>query len=114
MFKDTSTSRVAEDVLTVGQTLSILCQDFNSQISHRKYFYQSNKLLKNAVCLFIILLLVIVIIMMITIIVISYYRDNNITFALYLIIIMIILENIKQDQFFPYIKDLESQWKNKS
>eukprot|EP01038_Epipyxis_sp_PR26KG_P008133 gene8133-11011_t len=42
-------NRTAEDVLTVGQALSILCQDFHSQISHRKYFYQSSTLLKNAV-----------------------------------------------------------------
>ncbi len=46
---DTSNRGGTEDILTVGQALSILCQDFNSQISHRKYFYQSSKLLKNAV-----------------------------------------------------------------
>jgi SpoVK/Ycf46/Vps4 family AAA+-type ATPase len=42
-------SATAEDILTVGQALSILCVDFNSQISHRKYFYQSSKLMTNAV-----------------------------------------------------------------
>lgn len=45
---DTST-RYSDDVLTVGQTLSILCQDFNEQIAHRKYFYKSSSLLHNAV-----------------------------------------------------------------
>lgn len=44
-----NTNRVAEDVLTVGQSLSILCPDFHSQIAHRKYFYQSSRLLMNAI-----------------------------------------------------------------
>ncbi len=42
-------NRVAEDVLTVGQALSILCPDFHTQIAHRKYFYQSSRLLMNAI-----------------------------------------------------------------
>lgn len=42
-------SRIAEDVLTVGQALSILCPDFHSQIAHRRYFYQSGRLLMNAI-----------------------------------------------------------------
>jgi SpoVK/Ycf46/Vps4 family AAA+-type ATPase len=45
---DTSRS-LAEDVLTVGQALSILCPDFHSQIAHRRYFYQSGRLLMNAI-----------------------------------------------------------------
>lgn len=45
---DTS-SRVADEDINVAQALQILCHDFNLQISHRKYFYQSSKLLKNAV-----------------------------------------------------------------
>lgn len=44
-----SSARMPEDVITVGSTLSILCQDFNSQIGHRKYFYQSSSLMKNAI-----------------------------------------------------------------
>lgn len=44
-----SSNRVAEDVLTVGQALSILCPDFHSQIAHRRYFYQSSRLLMNAI-----------------------------------------------------------------
>lgn len=46
---DTGHTRMADDSITVGQALSILCHDFNLQISHRKYFYQSSKLMKNAV-----------------------------------------------------------------
>lgn len=42
-------NRAAEDVLTVGQALSILCPDFHTQIAHRKYFYQSSRLLMNAI-----------------------------------------------------------------
>jgi SpoVK/Ycf46/Vps4 family AAA+-type ATPase len=38
-----------DDVLTVGQALSILCPDFHSQIAHRQYFYQSSRLLINAI-----------------------------------------------------------------
>ena len=45
---DTS-NRVSDDIITVGQALSILCQDFHTQIANRKYFYQSSRLLKNAV-----------------------------------------------------------------
>ena len=44
-----SAHRVAEDVLTVGQALAILCPDFHSQIAHRNYFYQSSRLLMNAI-----------------------------------------------------------------
>lgn len=44
-----SSNRVAEDVLTVGQALSILCPDFHSQIAHRRHFYQSSRLLMNAI-----------------------------------------------------------------
>lgn len=46
---DTGHTRMADDSITVGQALSILCHDFNLQIAHRKYFYQSSKLMKNAV-----------------------------------------------------------------
>ena len=44
-----SNSRLAEDVLTVGQALGILCPDFHTQIAHRRYFYQSGRLLNNAI-----------------------------------------------------------------
>jgi len=42
-------NRLPEDVLTVGQALSILCPDFHTQIAHRRYFYQSGRLLSNAI-----------------------------------------------------------------
>lgn len=38
-----------DTTISVGQVLSILCQDFNSQIAHRKYFYQSSRLMANGV-----------------------------------------------------------------
>ena len=34
----------ADDSTSVGQALSILCQDFQTQVAHRKYFYRSGKL----------------------------------------------------------------------
>lgn len=40
-------SRVVDDVVTVGQALAILCQDFHAQISHRKYFYRSGRLMSH-------------------------------------------------------------------
>ena len=35
---------IADDSTSVGQALSILCQDFQTQVAHRKYFYRSGKL----------------------------------------------------------------------
>lgn len=45
---DTSSQPIADDVISVGQALSILCQNFHKQISSRRYFYQNSKLLSNA------------------------------------------------------------------
>ena len=45
--------RSPDDVLTVGQTLSILCQDFNSQISHRKFVFF--KTLSNKIIFFVLI-----------------------------------------------------------
>ena len=42
-------SRYAEDMANVGQVLSILCQDFRTQISNRKYFYRSGRLISNGI-----------------------------------------------------------------
>jgi hypothetical protein len=42
-------SSVRTDDLSVGQALSILCQDFASQIASRKYFYKSSKLMHHGV-----------------------------------------------------------------
>ena len=42
----------AEDSTSVGQALNILCQDFHSQVGHRKYFYRSGKLVRYATVLF--------------------------------------------------------------
>ena len=39
-----SPSPSADDSTSVGQALSILCQDFQTQVAHRKYFYRSGKL----------------------------------------------------------------------
>jgi hypothetical protein len=38
-----------EDIPTVGQVLSILCQDFKTQIANRKYFYRSGRLLSHGI-----------------------------------------------------------------
>jgi SpoVK/Ycf46/Vps4 family AAA+-type ATPase len=37
-------SRVVDDAVNVGQALAILCQDFQTQVANRKYFYRSGKL----------------------------------------------------------------------
>jgi hypothetical protein len=37
-----------DDSTSVGQALSILCQDFQAQVAHRKYFYRSGKLVSRA------------------------------------------------------------------
>ena len=42
-------SQYVEDACTVGQALSILCPDFNSQIVARRFFYRSGKLLSNGI-----------------------------------------------------------------
>lgn len=42
-------SQYAEDACTVGQALSILCPDFNSQVIARRFFYRSGKLLSNGI-----------------------------------------------------------------
>ena len=39
-----SPSPSADDSTSVGKALSILCQDFQTQVAHRKYFYRSGKL----------------------------------------------------------------------
>lgn len=39
----------ADSCISVGEALSILCGDFKSQIQHRRYFYQSSKLLLRGV-----------------------------------------------------------------
>jgi hypothetical protein len=41
--------RYAEDMANVGQVLSILCQDFRTQIANRKYFYRSGRLISNGI-----------------------------------------------------------------
>eukprot|EP01035_Chromulina_nebulosa_P017063 gene17063-22575_t len=46
---DSSASNRIDEGVTVGQALSILCQDFNLQIANRKYFYKSSKLMSNAI-----------------------------------------------------------------
>ena len=38
-----------EDMANVGQVLSILCQDFRTQIANRKYFYRSGRLISNGI-----------------------------------------------------------------
>jgi hypothetical protein len=43
------TGRAVDDVLTVGQALAILCQDFKTQVANRRYFYRSGKLLSNGI-----------------------------------------------------------------
>lgn len=42
-------SRVVDDVVTVGQALAILCQDFQTQVANRRYFYRSGKLMTNGI-----------------------------------------------------------------
>ena len=37
-------SRTIDDVISVGQGLAILCQDFQIQVANRKYFYRSGML----------------------------------------------------------------------
>lgn len=39
----------SDPTISVGDALSILCADFRSQLTHRKYFYQSSRLLRNGV-----------------------------------------------------------------
>ena len=38
-----SGSRTIDDVISVGQGLAILCQDFQVQVANRKYFYRSGR-----------------------------------------------------------------------
>jgi hypothetical protein len=40
---------IVDTSISVGEALSILCQDFKSQLTHRRYFYQSSCLLANGV-----------------------------------------------------------------
>jgi SpoVK/Ycf46/Vps4 family AAA+-type ATPase len=40
---------IVDSSISVGECLSILCQDFRSQLTHRRYFYQSSCLLVNGV-----------------------------------------------------------------
>jgi SpoVK/Ycf46/Vps4 family AAA+-type ATPase len=40
---------IVDPSISVGEALSILCQDFRSQLTHRRYFYQSSCLLVNGV-----------------------------------------------------------------
>lgn len=35
------TTRTIEESISVGQALAILCQDFQTQVANRKYFYRS-------------------------------------------------------------------------
>ena len=42
-------SRVVDDVISVGQALGILCQDFQTQVANRKYFYRSGRLMSNGI-----------------------------------------------------------------
>jgi hypothetical protein len=44
-----NSSRVSDDSTSVGQALGILCQDFQSQVAHRKYFYRSGKLMTHGI-----------------------------------------------------------------
>ncbi len=46
---DQGTGRSYDESMTVGQALSILCQDFKTQIANRNYFYRSGKLLSNGI-----------------------------------------------------------------
>ena len=42
-------NRVVDDAVTVGQALSILCENFQSQVSKRMYFYKSGRLIKHGI-----------------------------------------------------------------
>lgn len=42
-------NRVVDDAVTVGQALSILCDNFQSQVSRRMYFYKSGRLIKHGI-----------------------------------------------------------------
>jgi hypothetical protein len=44
-----ATSRVVDDVISVGQALQILCQDFQTQVANRRYFYRSGRLMSNGI-----------------------------------------------------------------
>ena len=44
-----SGSRIVDDTTTVGQALAILCQDFQTQVANRKYFYRSGRLMTNGI-----------------------------------------------------------------
>lgn len=46
---DSSSTRPDGDGISVGQALSILCLDFQTQIQNRKYFYKSSKLMSNGI-----------------------------------------------------------------
>ena len=38
-----------DEVITVGQALAILCQDFQTQVANRRYFYRSGRLMTNGI-----------------------------------------------------------------
>ena len=38
-----------DDSVTVGQALAILCQDFQTQVANRRYFYKSGRLMTNGI-----------------------------------------------------------------
>lgn len=42
-------NQMIDDVCNVGQALSILCEDFSAQVTSRKFFYRSGKLLSNGI-----------------------------------------------------------------
>jgi hypothetical protein len=42
-------SRIVDDSTNVGQALAILCQDFQTQVANRKYFYRSGRLMTNGI-----------------------------------------------------------------
>jgi hypothetical protein len=41
--------RIVDDSTNVGQALAILCQDFQTQVANRKYFYRSGRLMTNGI-----------------------------------------------------------------
>jgi hypothetical protein len=44
-----SSSRSIDDVISVGQALAILCQDFQMCVANRKYFYRSGRLITHGI-----------------------------------------------------------------
>lgn len=49
LIDGSSNNRTGDDVISVGQALAILCEDFKMQVANRKYFYRSSRLLKNGI-----------------------------------------------------------------